>query len=157
MGVLPRSCERARSRVSLDLDDELSELEGAMLRAHTSKCGSCAAFAAETALITHRLRRAPLEPLPASVSLPARRRTVGRLASVGAAAAVAVLAAGIGTLLSSTLSSSPGGGLALSAPPHHPTAADLAFAYLDAPRGLPQYPAIAFRPHIGLRSSRSDA
>ena len=65
MAILSRSCERARSWVSLDLDDELSELEGAMLRAHTARCVPCAQFQSEAVAITHKLRLAPLEPLPA--------------------------------------------------------------------------------------------
>src|SRR3954463_13214088 len=100
MAIISRSCERARSWVSLDLDDELSELEAAMLRAHTARCVPCAQFQAEAAAITHKLRLAPLEPLPAPIALPPRRRVVGRLLQVRAAAAGAALAAGIGALLS---------------------------------------------------------
>ena len=99
MAIISRSCERARSWVSLDLDDELSELEGAVLRAHTARCVPCAQFQSEAVAITHKLRLAPLEPLPAPIALPPRRRVVGRLLQVGAAAAVAALAAGIGALL----------------------------------------------------------
>jgi len=83
MAIISRSCERARSWVSLDLDDELSELEAAMLRAHTARCVPCAQFQAEAAAITHKLRLAPLEPLPAPIALPPRRRVVGRLLQVG--------------------------------------------------------------------------
>jgi len=151
MAVLPRSCERARSWVSLDLDDELSELEGAMLRAHTARCVPCAAFQAETVAITHKLRLAPLLPLPAPVALPPRRRVVGRIAQVGAAAAVAVLAAGIGALLSTSPQPTE---VSAQVPP--PTAAQLAVAYLDAPQGLPQHPPLAFRPRVGLDPGRTD-
>ena len=42
--VLAMECERARSRVSLGLDGELSEVEQAMLRAHVGRCAACAAF-----------------------------------------------------------------------------------------------------------------
>ena len=152
MAVLPRSCERARSRVSLALDDELSELEEAMLHAHSARCAACASFQADASAITHRLRLAPLEPLPVPVALPPRRRTVGRFAQVGAAAAVAVLAAGIGTLLSSTST----GRSTLSDPVSRPTAAQVSLSYLDSPRGLPQHPPIAFRPRIGLKTGRAD-
>ena len=152
MAVLPRSCERARSRVSLSLDDELSELEEAMLHAHNARCAVCAAFEADVGAITHRLRLAPLEPLLAPVALPPHRRTIRRFAQVGAAAAVAVLAAGIGTLFSS----SPTGGSTLSAPVAHPPVAQLSLAYLDAPRGLPQHPPITFRPRVGLETGRAD-
>lgn len=151
MAVLPRSCERARSWVSLDLDDELSELEGAMLRAHTARCSTCAAFRIEAISIASRLRLAPLEPLPAPVALPPRRRTVARVAQIGAAAAVAVLAAGIGTLISASTDQAP-----LSAPVSRPTAAQLELVYLDGPQGLPQHPPIAFRPRVGLKDGRTD-
>lgn len=151
MAVLSRSCERARSWVSLDLDDELSELEGAMLRAHTTRCLPCAAFLADTVAITHRLRLAPLEPLPAPVALPPRRRVVGRLAQIGAAAAVAVLAAGIGALLSTSPQPA-----RLGARVTPPTAAQLSLAYLDAPQGLPQHPPLSFRSRVGLDPGRTD-
>jgi ferric-dicitrate binding protein FerR (iron transport regulator) len=144
MALLPRSCERARNWVSLDLDDELSELENAMLRAHTARCAPCAAFQADAAAMTSCLRLAPLEPMPAPVVLPMRRRSVSRIAQVGAAAAVAVVAAGIGTMLSTSQSA------ATSAPVQRPTEAQLMVAYLDAPQGLPQRAPIAFRPRIGL-------
>ena len=81
MAIISRSCERARSWVSLDLDDELSELEGAMLRAHTARCVPCAQFQSEAVAITHKLRLAPLEPLPAPIALPPRRRVVGPAAA----------------------------------------------------------------------------
>ena len=151
MAIISRSCERARSWVSLDLDDELSELEGAMLRAHTARCVPCAQFQHEAVAITHKLRLAPLEPLPAPIALPPRRRVVGRLLQVGAAAAVAALAAGIGALLST--SPQPTG---LTAPVGKPTAAQLSVAYLDAPQGLPQHPPLAFRSRIGLDPGRTD-
>jgi hypothetical protein len=145
MALLPRSCERARNWVSLDLDDELSELETAMLRAHTARCVPCAAFQAETAALTCRLRLAPLEPMPAPIVLPTRRRSVSRIAQVGAAAAVAVVAAGIGTMLSTSETA-----VTASAPFQRPTEAQLIVTYLDAPQGLPQRPPFVFRPRIGL-------
>ena len=151
MAIISRSCERARSWVSLDLDDELSELEGAMLRAHTARCVPCAQFQAEAVAITHKLRLAPLEPLPAPIALPPRRRVVGRLLQVGAAAAVAALAAGIGALLSTNPQPSQ-----ITAPVGQPTAAQLSVAYLDAPQGLPQHPPLAFRSRIGLDPGRTD-
>jgi ferric-dicitrate binding protein FerR (iron transport regulator) len=150
MAVLSRSCERARNWVSLDLDDELSEFESAMLRAHTVRCAACAAFQAETAAFTSRLRLAPLEPMPAPVVLPTRRRSVSRIAQVGAAAAVAVVAAGIGTLLSSEP------GTLGAVPSSPPTEQQLMVAYLDAPQGLPQRPPIAFRTRVGLDPGRTD-
>ena len=109
-----------------------------MLRAHTARCVPCAVFQAETAALTSCLRLAP-------VVLPTRHRSVSRIAQVGAAAAVAVVAAGIGTLLSTSDTAT-----RVSAPVQRPTEAQLMVAYLDAPQGLPQHPPIAFRPRIGL-------
>jgi len=151
MAIISRSCERARSWVSLDLDDELSELEGAMLRAHTARCVPCAQFQSEAVAITHKLRLAPLEPLPAPIALPPRRRVVGRLLQVGAAAAVAARAAGIGALLSASPQPS-----SLTAPVGKPTAEQLSVSYLDAPQGLPQHPPLAFRSRVGLDPGRTD-
>jgi len=151
MAVLPRTCERARNWISLDLDNELSELEGAMLRVHTERCLPCAAFQSEAISITYRLRLAPLEPLPAPVVLTTRRRSVSRALQIGAAAAVAVVATGVGTLLAS----SPPPSL-LTAPVPKPTEAQLLVAYLDAPRGLPQHPPLSFRSRVGLDLGRQD-
>lgn len=122
-----------------------------MLRAHTARCVPCAQFQSETVAITHKLRLTPLEPLPAPIALPPRRRVVGRLLQVGAAAAVAALAAGIGALLSTTPQPSQ-----FTAPVSHLTAAQLSIAYLDAPQGLPQHPPLAFRSRVGLDPGRTD-
>jgi len=137
--------------MSLALDDELSELEGAMLHAHTSRCSACAAFEAEIGAITSRLRLAPLEPLPAPVALPPRRRTVARFAQVGAAAAVALVAAGIGTVLAT----SPGT-TQLTVPLPKTASSQLSVDFLNAPQGLPQRPPISFRPRIGLDADSLD-
>src|SRR6188472_3567850 len=89
MAIISRSCERARSWVSLDLDDELSELEGAMLRAHTARCVPCAQFQSEAVAITHKLRLAPLaagigallsaSPQPSSLTAPVGKPTAEQL------------------------------------------------------------------------------
>jgi ferric-dicitrate binding protein FerR (iron transport regulator) len=151
MGVLPRSCERARNWISLDLDDELSELEGAMLRAHVERCAPCATYESEVTALTYRLRLAPLEPLLAPVVLPSRRRSVSRALQVGAAAAVAVVATGVGTLLASAPPPS-----RLTAPVPKTSETQLLAAYLDAPRGLPQHPPLSFRSRVGLDLGRED-
>jgi hypothetical protein len=151
MAVLPRTCERARNWISLDLDAELSELEAAMLRAHVERCVPCATYQSEVTAVTYRLRLAPLEPLLAPVILPSRRRSVSRALQVGAAAAVAVVATSIGTLLASSPPPS-----SLTAPVPKPTETQLLSAYLDAPRGLPQHPPAAFRSRVGLETGRED-
>jgi predicted anti-sigma-YlaC factor YlaD len=96
-------CERARSWISLELDGELSEIEGALLRAHLSDCAGCREFSAGAAAFTSRLREAPLEQLQRPIALPERRRALLlRPAQVGAAAAAALVVAiaGAGTVAS---------------------------------------------------------
>jgi predicted anti-sigma-YlaC factor YlaD len=90
-------CERARSWAALAPDGELSELERKLLDAHLARCASCGEFAVEVAKIASELREATLAPLPRPVALPVwqRRRAWSGVRTVGAAAAVAVMALGI--------------------------------------------------------------
>jgi anti-sigma factor RsiW len=90
-------CERARSWAALAPDGELSELERKLLHSHLERCSACASFAVEVEAIAVELRAAALQPLPQPVALPVwRRRPVyARMRTVGAAAAVAVMALGI--------------------------------------------------------------
>jgi len=89
------SCEQARERFSLQLDDELSAHEALLLERHLDRCAACAAFAADVGEYTQRLRATPLEPAPQLwlVQRPAARRVAARVAAVTAAAAAAVLVA----------------------------------------------------------------
>jgi anti-sigma factor RsiW len=89
------SCEQARERLSLQLDDELSGHESLLLERHLGRCGACAAFAADVRTYTDVLREAPLEPAPQFLLLrrPAATRGMARVAAVTAAAAAAVLVA----------------------------------------------------------------
>lgn len=57
-------CARSRFWVSLRVDGELSELEGALLDAHLARCADCASFATGTELATGSLRAAPREGHP---------------------------------------------------------------------------------------------
>jgi predicted anti-sigma-YlaC factor YlaD len=99
--VQAAECERARSRVSLGLDGELSEVERALLRAHVGRCAVCAGFARDVDVLTRELRAAPLER-PAVAGMPQRHRSAGmRVLQVGAAAAAVALAAGLGSLAGS--------------------------------------------------------
>jgi len=98
--VLTGECERARARVSLGLDGELTEAEQAMVRAHVGRCAACAGFAREVEAWTRELRAAPLERV-AVAGMPQRRRGGVRLLQVGAAAAAIVCAAGLGSLAGS--------------------------------------------------------
>ena len=93
-GVL---CERARSWAALAPDGELSELEQKLLDAHLARCAACSGFSVHVAAVTAELRDAPLQPLSWPVSIPARRRqpVYARVRTVGAAAAVALMALGI--------------------------------------------------------------
>lgn len=93
-GVL---CERARGWAALAPDGELSELERKLLQSHLGHCPACARFAQQVAAVAAELRQAALEPLPRPVSVPVwrRRRVYARMRTVGAAAAVAVMAVGV--------------------------------------------------------------
>lgn len=94
-GVL---CDRARAWAALLPDPELSELERKLLDRHLAGCSRCRGFAREVVAVTELIRHEELVPLPHPVSVPSwRRRTAltARLGSLGAAAAVAVMAVGI--------------------------------------------------------------
>jgi predicted anti-sigma-YlaC factor YlaD len=100
-----RQCETSREWVSLRLDDELSELEEAMLRRHVAGCGDCQAFAATAESFTSLLRSAPLEaPAPVFEIAPERVRR-RRLLGVGAAAAA--FAASAAVLFAPSLGTAP--------------------------------------------------
>ncbi|MSO95407.1 MAG: hypothetical protein EXQ81_06385 [Thermoleophilia bacterium] len=152
MGVLPWNCERARSRVSLDLDEELSELEETMLVGHLASCASCAAFASELSVITNALRLAPHEQIPAPVVLPSTRRVAGRFVQTAAAAAVALLAVGLGTLLSPP-SSTDQMRVAIS---QARAGVLLEGSYDDEARGLPRHLLVSFRSRVSHEQGRSN-
>jgi len=93
-------CERTRSRASLALDGELSQVERANLCAHVGRCTECAAYARDLDGLTQELRAAPLQRPRGRV--PARRRRPGaRRLQLGLVAAVVALAAGLGSLAGS--------------------------------------------------------
>jgi anti-sigma factor RsiW len=94
-------CERIREWISLELDDELSRIERALVERHVAACADCAAFAVRVDAFTSALRAAPLERLDQPIALPVRRRLQVRSVQVAAAAAVAVGAVGIASLSSS--------------------------------------------------------
>lgn len=85
-------CERARAWASLRVDDELSQLESALLDAHLRVCSSCRAFAAQIVASTAAVRGAGLVALPQPVLIPVQRRRAHR-GVAGAVAAAAMLAA----------------------------------------------------------------
>lgn len=102
-------CDRVRSQISLDLDDELSQLERAMVSAHLERCPECRAYKGEVAAFTGAVRAAPLERMESPIVLHRPRRGIAvRLqSSAAAAAAVALVAVGVASQIASQ-SPSPG-------------------------------------------------
>ena len=91
-------CDRARAWAALLPDRELSELERKLLDRHLAGCAGCRAFAQNVLAVTELIRMEELVPLPQPVSVPSWRRhsaIPGRVGSLGAAAAVALMAIGI--------------------------------------------------------------
>jgi len=100
-------CARARFWVSLRVDDELSELEGALLDAHLSRCADCREFALGADASTAAIRAASyVRHAPVVLDTPrSPRRYVagGGIAALVAAAAIAgVLVRGTGSPSSTT-------------------------------------------------------
>jgi anti-sigma factor RsiW len=99
-GLRRQSCERAHSWVSLELDGELSPFERSLLGAHLEQCSGCRTFRADVNALTNELRAAPLEYPERPVLVPERRRSPFRALQVSAAA-LAVVAVGLGSLIGS--------------------------------------------------------
>lgn len=99
MAPYPHSCQAARARATHDLDGELSQLEGHLLRRHLEDCPDCAAFADGIAATASMLRATPLERF--SVGLPFRRRrprhSFQRIALGAATGLAAVAVLGVAT------------------------------------------------------------
>jgi hypothetical protein len=103
----PTACERAGQWISLNLDDELSELEQAGLDRHLGHCARCRALAAHMLGLTQLLRTAPLVELGRELVVGSPRRTRARVLSrAGIGVAVAAAAAAAAAVLIST--SAPG-------------------------------------------------
>lgn len=91
-------CQKARERISLDLDGELSLHGSALLDRHLSYCADCALFADSVRHQTRVLRSAPLEqPPPFTVQrwATARRFSVRVGAAVASTAAAALVAVSV--------------------------------------------------------------
>jgi len=114
----PRECDRARAQVSALLDGELSELEEADLRLHLDGCAGCCAFQAGAVSISGSLESSPLEQLDFPIVVPNRRYIATRWIQAASAAAMVLVAIGLGSsqgilgghggLGSASSSSSPG-------------------------------------------------
>lgn len=89
-------CERARFWASLRLDNELSELEGALLDAHLARCAGCRELAGGFGASTALLRSAPLERVtPVAVDLPRSPRRLLASIAVAAVLVLGVVAGGL--------------------------------------------------------------
>ena len=134
-------CQRVREQVSLQLDDELSQLERRMLAAHLARCPDCHEFAEEIVAFTDELRNAPLEVLERPVVVQRPRRLAAVRLQAGVAAALAFAALGLGTQLAT---SGPNSDLSLASASvtHYPTQTELQRE-------------LAIIQHLPLRGSRS--
>jgi anti-sigma factor RsiW len=92
-------CTRVREQVSLELDGELSQLEQRMLAAHLERCSECAVYAADVRHLTERIRSAPLHTMRRPVVVRRQRSLAATRLQIGAAAALALAALGLGTEL----------------------------------------------------------
>ena len=94
--VRPIECDRTRQFVSVSLDERLSSFERALVRSHLDVCEPCRLYETRARHLTTALRTARPEHLSSPVELPTRTsvawRSAARVASLGAAAAVAVVA-----------------------------------------------------------------
>jgi anti-sigma factor RsiW len=99
MPLHPQSCQTARARATHDLDGELSELEGHLLRWHLERCPDCAVFAAEIAATASMLRTTPLERFSVELSFRRRRprHSFQRIALGAATGLAAVVVMGVAT------------------------------------------------------------
>ena len=107
MSPVHSHCDRAREWASADVDGELSTFEHALLAAHLERCASCRAFSTDLQGLTSALRAAPREHFEVTAFGRLRRQAGLRLAP--AAAAMAIAAVGLGSLVaSSQLNRAPG-------------------------------------------------
>ena len=92
------TCQRFRALAALSVDGEPSELEAVALAHHLERCPACRSFAVTVGSFTREIRSAELETCQLRVSPMRRRRRVeGRLRDTVALAAVASVAAFVGT------------------------------------------------------------
>ncbi len=101
-------CARARFWVSLRADDELSELEGALLDAHLSRCADCREFALASDASTAAIRAASwVSHAPVALDLPRAPRRFVAGAGIAALVAAAAIAGGVVRSTVSPVSTTP--------------------------------------------------
>ena len=98
MRLSDHACRRARELASLELDEDLNQLEHARLAVHVRRCASCREFRQGIGAITETLRAAPLEQMERQVMLPYKRRMTMRAVQVSVAAMV-VVGTGLGAFI----------------------------------------------------------
>jgi predicted anti-sigma-YlaC factor YlaD len=99
----PANCERARAWVSLRLDDELSELEEALLAAHLRACAICSSYEESVRGPVVALRARPLEQLEHPIAVLGRRHVLRRQATLARVAATLAVVVGVATVVSTEL------------------------------------------------------
>jgi predicted anti-sigma-YlaC factor YlaD len=103
----PHTCDRAREWVSLRLDDEISELEDALLEAHLHRCDACREYEATVRGAVLAVRARPLERMNEPIVVAGRRRPMLRPAAVARVAAVVAAVVGVTTVLSTQAAKGP--------------------------------------------------
>jgi predicted anti-sigma-YlaC factor YlaD len=103
MERLEETCIRARSWISLEVDQELSEIESWLLRAHVTRCHRCRSFRRRVSLMTGVLRDHERVTYECPVVLPPRRRRIPSGGPVWAIAASIIVA--LGTMVGTSGSS----------------------------------------------------
>jgi predicted anti-sigma-YlaC factor YlaD len=119
---MPQNCDRARAGVSLRLDDEISELENALLDAHLKRCAACSEFEDSVRGAVLLLRAQPFEQVEQvehPISIAGLRKRSFRPGVVARVAAVAVAAVGVTAVLGTQAAKTP---RAHTTPPRIPAA-----------------------------------
>ena len=134
-------CERVRSQISLFVDDELSQLEQAMVASHVVRCATCRDYREGLVVTTQVLRETSFEPLERRMVLPSRRRASLRGFQAAAVAAVTLMVAlgGAAGLRGLTGESAP---VPAVPPPAYLQSSELEQDLLDAvtnPEGQPRF------------------
>lgn len=93
MTALSEACSEARAYTSIELDEELSELDAARLSAHLDVCPACMRWAERASAVALLLREAELEQPARMYQAPLRLANIRHARAVaGAAASIAALA-----------------------------------------------------------------